>query len=217
MMKDYCSMIAADWRKSNYYDAAESPGWLQPFWRMGSDFERMFRMLDRRVLVELACGHGRHTAVILPNYSGCERICLLDVNRENVTFCEKRFAGVSAVVSVYQNSGVDFQPILDGEATAIFCYDAMVHFELDTVMSYLKDAWRVLTPGGRVLLHHSNYDKAPGAHYSDNPSWRNFMSKQLFAHIAMRSGFRVLEQVVMDWDVPQTDCLTLLEKVMNVT
>lgn len=212
-MIDYAQAINDDWRRSNYYDDAEAPGGDRSFWSDARPFERMFRTLDRRVLVELACGHGRHTAFLLrqPAYSDTGRIFLLDVNKENTEFCRERFAGVRAV-AVCTNSGHDFQPIGDGEATAIFCYDAMVHFEYDTVISYIKDARRILSVGGRALFHHSNYDKAPGNLYRDNPDWRNFMSKALFAHVAMRSGFTVLEQVVLDWTTPESDCLTLLEK-----
>lgn len=212
-VKDHVQVINDDWRQSNYYDAAESAEGDWSFWSDAKPFERMFRTLDRRVLVELACGHGRHTAYLLrqPAYADTGRIYLLDVNEENVEFCRKRFAGIPAV-AVYRNSGHDFRPIGDTEASAIFCYDAMVHFEYDTVISYIKDAMRILARGGRALFHHSNYDKAPGNSYRDNPDWRNFMSKALFAHIALRSGFLVLEQVVLNWTTPETDCLTLLEK-----
>jgi SAM-dependent methyltransferase len=212
-VKDHVQVINDDWRQSNYYDAAESAEGDWSFWSDAKPFERMFRTLDRRVLVELACGHGRHTAYLLrqPAYADTGRIYLLDVNEENVEFCRKRFTGIPAV-AVYRNSGHDFRPIGDAEASAIFCYDAMVHFEYDTVISYIKDAMRILARGGRALFHHSNYDKAPGNSYRDNPDWRNFMSKALFAHVAMRSGFTVLEQVVLNWTTPETDCLTLLEK-----
>jgi SAM-dependent methyltransferase len=210
---DHVQAINDQWRQSRYYDDAESAEWVGGFWNESKTFERMFRTLDRRVLVELACGHGRHTAFLLrqPAYTDTGRIYLLDVNEENVEFCRTRFAGIPAV-AVYRNSGHDFRPVGDGEATAIFCYDSMVHFEYGTVISYIKDAMRILVPGGRALFHHSNYDKAPGNSYRDNPDWRNFMSKALFAHVAMRSGFTVIEQVVFDWATPESDCLTLLER-----
>ena len=210
---DHVQGINDDWRQNKYYDDAESAEHIRYFWSDSGPFERMFRTLDRRVLVELACGHGRHTAYLLRQlaYSDTGRVYLLDVNEENAEFCRTRFAGIPAV-AVHRNNGHGFQPIGYAVATAIFCYDAMVHFEYDTVISYIKDAMRILARGGRALFHHSNYDKAPGNSYRDNPDWRNFMSKSLFAHVAMRSGFTVLEQVVLNWGTPETDCLTLLEK-----
>jgi hypothetical protein len=100
-----------------------------------------------------------------------------------------------------------------GKYSSLFCYDAMVHFEYDDVISYVKEIYRILCPEGRALLHHSNYDKSPGTSYAENPHWRNFMSSGLFAHAAVRSGFVVVEQQPVDWaGEAELDCLTLVEK-----
>jgi SAM-dependent methyltransferase len=207
--------IAADWRQSPYYAAAEQDQWLDMFWVPSSPFRGLFDTLDRHHLVELACGHGRHTARLIQDGldRSCEAITLIDVNAENVEFCRERFHHFP-LVSVLKNDGSDFAPLPDGAATGIFCYDAMVHFEYDAVMSYLKDAFRVLAPGSRALFHHSNNDKAPGTHYLTARHCRNFMSKNLFAHVAMRAGLTVIEQMVMDWghSDKDLDCLSLVEK-----
>jgi len=41
------------------------------------------------------------------------------------------------------------------------------------------------------------------------------MSQALFLHAAQRAGLDVIESVIMDWDAPQTDCLSLLEKKIS--
>ncbi|GAC1347467.1 MAG: hypothetical protein NVSMB18_32510 [Acetobacteraceae bacterium] len=209
--------IAQEWRDNAYYGNAEAPDWLEPFWSETSAFRRMFQQLDPTTLVELACGHGRHTAEILasPVLRQPHTITMLDVNEENVAYCRARFARESRV-KVIRNNGLDFTPVRDGQASAVFCYDAMVHFEYDCALSYVRDAYRILAGGGRALFHHSNLTN-PGVKWTENPHWRNFMSKALFAHVAQRTGFRVLEQSVQDWGkaderVPEIDCLTLLEK-----
>jgi SAM-dependent methyltransferase len=137
---------------------------------------------------------------------------IMDVNEENVNPCRERFSDIS-FVHPSVNSGYDFQPLKEQSATAIFCYDAMVHFEYDAVISYLQDAYRILVPGGRALFHHSNYDRSPGTEGAANPHWRNFMSRNLFAHVAIRSGFRIVRQCLLDWDdMRKIDCLSLIEK-----
>lgn len=209
--------IAQEWRDNAYYGNAEAPDWLEPFWSETSAFRHMFKQLDPTVLVELACGHGRHTAELLasPALRQPQSVTLLDVNEENVAYCRARFAGERRV-TVIHNNGVDFAPLRDGQASAVFCYDAMVHFEYDCALSYLKDAYRILAGGGRALFHHSNLTN-PGVKWTANPHWRNFMSNELFAHVALRTGFHVLDQRVLDWGkaeecVPAIDGLTLLEK-----
>lgn len=210
--------IARDWKTTDYYDKAESDAWTDPFWKPGTPFRRLFERLDTTSTVELACGHGRHSARLLNmkrDRTALQSLVLLDVVEENALHCKGRFSDVSGV-SVHTNSGYDFHPVEDGSVSAIFCFDAMVHFEYDAVFSYLQDASRILQHGGRALFHHSNLDKYPGSDYRNNPHWRNFMSKNLFAHAAIRSGLHVLEQVTMDWDEARNlDCLTLVEKASD--
>lgn len=208
--------IAQDWKDTDYYNKAESDAWTDGFWKRGTQFRRLFDKLDTTSTVELACGHGRHSARLLSaNRDQTQSLILLDVVEENALHCKERFSDVS-IVRVHTNSGYDFHPVENEFVSAIFCFDAMVHFEYDAVFSYLQDAFRILRPGGRALFHHSNLDKYPGSDYKSNPHWRNFMSKNLFAHAGNRSGLRVLEQVTIDWDkVRDLDCLTLVEKLLD--
>lgn len=209
---DYKSQIKSDWSAAPYYDLAEAS--LFPFWTEGHPFPRLFATLDLTDLVELACGHGRHAAHIR-NYYAFGRMTLIDVNQSNIDFCRHRFADDKRI-SFLVNSGSDLKPLADAAYSAVFCYDAMVHFEYDDVFSYLEEIARVLRPGGRALLHHSNNDKQPGARYSENPHWRNFMSTRLFAHVAMRKRLVVVEQNVVDWGGEAAlDAVTLLAKPVD--
>ena len=45
-----------------------------------------------------------------------------------------------------------------------------------------------------------------------NPGGRSFMSKKIFAHLAYRNGFEIIDQTVIDWSVPKLDCITLVRK-----
>ena len=90
----------------------------------------------------------------------------------------------------------------------------MVHFEMLDIFSYLKEIYRVLSNGGRALIHHSNQHTDP---FSDSfvgaVHARSFMSKELFAYFSHRTGFKILRQEIIDWcDMKGLDCLTLLEK-----
>ena len=193
-------VVKEAWVGSPYYDDAEN--WTFLFWEERFPFRRYFESLDVTRCAELACGHGRHAEQ--------------DVLEENVAFTQKRI-GMFAQASVMLVSGSDFQPIASETLTAIFCYDAMVHFSPDIVLSYLVDAARVLVPGGRALLHHANLyapdTGKPGHHYGNNPNARNHMTLALFEFFAQQAGLRILQTEAMRWgNIPDTDRITLLEK-----
>jgi ubiquinone/menaquinone biosynthesis C-methylase UbiE len=206
--RDYRDEIKKDWDHAHYYELAE--GYMDVFWNDGSVFRKYFEMLDLESVVELACGWGRHSDYARAHYQP-GTITLVDVLGSNISRCRQRFAGDDRYHFVV-NSGSDLCGLSADTYSAVFCYDAMVHFEYDDVFAYIREIHRVLRPGGRALLHHSNYDGRPGSAYSQNPHWRNFMSAALFAHVAMRTGFRVVEQHKLDWGDKELDCLTLLEK-----
>jgi cyclopropane fatty-acyl-phospholipid synthase-like methyltransferase len=120
--------------------------------------------------------------------------------------------GGNPAISYIVNKGADFDGIADGSQTAVFSYDAMVHFELSDVAKYLVETFRILRRGGMALYHHSNAAFNPGATWSDKPGGRNFMSADIFAHLAMRAGLRVVSQNIIAWGVQNLDCLSLVKK-----
>ena len=168
----------------------------------------MFNHLDSSIILELACGHGRHSEQMK---SWSNQKILMDINQANIDFCIERFAG-DPRCTLLVNNGYDCRPLGDSSCTAVFCYDAMVHFDSEIVFSYLRDIFRILKPGGRALLHHSNYTGNPGGDYRGNPHWRNYMSQSLFKHYSKKSGLNIIDSVTMNWgdDNPDLDCLTLI-------
>lgn len=206
--------IANDWKSTRYYDAAENKDAQLIFWKEESPFFEMFQKLDLSHVVELAVGHGRHVDHYLDR---AEKITLVDVNEENINFCKDRFQS-QPNIEYLVNSGSDLQEIEDSSVTSIFSYDAMVHFDLSDIARYLEEAYRILVPDGMVLFHHSNYSKAPGQWYSLNPGSRNFMSADIFKHLAITSGLKVIEQRIIDWSGQNDlDCISLCKKIRPAT
>lgn len=122
------------------------------FWGEDSVFRRKFETLDLRRVIDLGCGHGRHTAQIIDRAG---HVTLVDANPRCIEVCRKRFDGCENV-SFVLNSGFDLVAIPSGSVTSVFSYDAMVHFEPMDVIGYINELSRVLTTGGRALLHYSN-------------------------------------------------------------
>jgi hypothetical protein len=96
--------------------------------------------------------------------------------------------------------------------THVYSFDAMVHFDLEIVLSYIAEFARVLKPTGTAFIHHSNFTRNPGAPFQDNPHWRNFMSDTIFRHCSIRNGFDILEQKVIDWAGQGIDCITVMRR-----
>lgn len=209
-LKQIADDVGNDWICGPYYELAEDERWINTFWGPESPFRKMFDLLDSAIVLELACGHGRHSEQMK---SRDNKKILMDINQANIDFCVNRFAG-DPRYRLLLNNGIDCRPLGNASCTAVFCYDAMVHFDSEVLFSYLRDIFRILKPGGRALLHHSNYTGNPGGDYRNNPHWRNFMSQSLFQHYSRKAGFQILESVTMKWgdDYPDLDCLTLVSR-----
>lgn len=205
------------YKVSPYFAEAEpimSLLWDRLVWPMIHD-------ADFSSVVDLAAGHGRNSALLKDL---ARHLYIVDINRECIDACKMRF-GDAANITYLVNDGVSLHEVRTGSVSLLYCFDAMVHFDSDVVRSYLVEAARVLKPGGRAFLHHSNYTGSPGGDFWLSPHGRNFMSKDLMAHYAIRAGLSIRRQDVIDWgwrfgpnwtlkgyDNPELDCLSLLQR-----
>jgi SAM-dependent methyltransferase len=201
--------IGRDWKSSPYYDGAEKRmerQWREMVWPFLTGLQEVG--IDFSTTVELAAGHGRNSAKLLP-LAG--KLHLVDINSENVAFLRERFAS-DPKVEYHINNGYSLPFIDVHKASFIYCFDAMVHFDSDVVRAYLREFARILVPGGHAFAHHSNYVGNPGGDPHRNPAWRNFMSQELFIHYACKEGLSVVRQKKIDWQWDGTfiDCFTLL-------
>lgn len=211
IVKSYRNMVA-DFhieQMDDYFDSAESESSLSLFWNEDGNFKKLFNKLNTNKIVELACGRGRH----VPKYKDkSEEIMLVDILEKNIDYCKKRFVGENNI-QYYVNNGYNLEELPDSHYTALFTYDAMVHFEMIDIFEYLKETRRILVNGGRALFHHSNNTEDYKITFSTGTSGRNYMSKSLFAYLANRAGLEVIEQQVIDWGKEKDlDCITLVEK-----
>lgn len=205
--RDFCAFFHLE-GMDQYFDSAESNAGISVFWGENSPFLNMFEKLDLDNVIELACGRGRH----VPHYlHKAGTITLVDILQKNIDICKTRFKDEKGIC-YYCNNGYNLNELESEKYTALFCYDAMVHFEMMDIYEYLKDIYRVLVSGGRVLIHHSNNTSDYKASFANAPHGRSFMSKDIFAYLAYRCGFKIIEQKEIDWGVENLDCISLLQK-----
>ena len=207
-LREWCAYHHAKHNEKWFLDA-ESESEVAIFWDKDSVFSQLFRKLDLTNVIELACGHGRH----VPYYTDMAgMVTLVDILEESMIICRERFKDIHNI-KYYKNNGYNLEELPANCYTALFTYDSMVHFEMMDVYEYLKDIYRVLIDGGRVLCHHSNYSDDYKADFAHAPHARCFMNKKIFAYLAHRAGFKILEQRVIDWHgTKNLDCITLIEK-----
>jgi SAM-dependent methyltransferase len=179
------------------------------FWAPDSLYRKKFDQLDLGVVVELACGVGRHTAMVAPI---CEVVWATDTSADAIAEVAARFKDASNVRPLLVSGDSSLGAIETGSVDSVFTYDAMVHFEMLTVASYLTEISRILRVGGLALLHHSNYASNPEGRFTANPGWRNYMTADLMRHLASRNGLSLLDQTIIKWSAPESDALTILEK-----
>lgn len=207
--REYCAFFHID-HMDDYFERAENA--LNTFWDDNSPFYKVFQKLDLDNVIELACGRGRHVPMYVDK---ARHITLVDILDKNIEFCKNRFSDYSKI-SYYKNDGFNLRELKSGQYTALFTYDSMVHFEMLDIYSYLIDIYRVLENGGYALFHHSNMhsDYKMSFENAGNPGARNYMSKDLFAYMAYRAGFEIIEQRIFDWSLPEMDCITLVRKAL---
>ena len=166
--------------------------------------------IDYSSTIDFAAGYGRNTRKLLD--AGAEHVTMVDVNPDCVAHLINDFPRdrTTAVLT----DGTSLSHLKTAAFTFLYTFDAMVHFDLEIVMSYIPEFARVLRPGAYAFVHHSNYTANPGGDFRENPHWRNFMSAAIFKHIAVRSGFDVIQQETFRWGEPDIDCITVLYRKM---
>jgi ubiquinone/menaquinone biosynthesis C-methylase UbiE len=168
--------------------------------------------IDFSHTLDLACGRGRNSEALSRL---ARRMTLVDVNPENIAACKARFNQRPAFTFIL-NNGYDLGSVNARSVTFLYSFDAMVHFDFEIVMAYVREGFRILAPHGYGFIHHSNYTASPGASFENNPHWRNFMSRELFAHLCIKAGFVVEDQRLLDWGgVTNLDCLTVFRKPLE--
>jgi SAM-dependent methyltransferase len=123
---------SADFPYFAKYDTADA---TDPFWKPGTLFARAFRQLDLACTLEIACGTGRHSARIVDKVGA---LYMIDTSPDALAVAKARFSEYPHVQVLNPSDGESI-PLDACLVTAVFCFDAMVHFEATTVANYLSE------------------------------------------------------------------------------
>lgn len=108
--------------------------------------ERLLSTVPKKegIMLDVACGLGA-TSRYLTNYYPAENIIGINISDDQIRHCAEKLPG--ARFEVMRAEDLAFE---DESIDNIICIEAAFHFE--TRLDFLKEAHRVLKPGGRILL-----------------------------------------------------------------
>jgi SAM-dependent methyltransferase len=139
-------------------------------------------------IVDLGCGCG--ALVQFLQESGYRKVLGVETSPGQVEFAHQ--LGVSSVVNG------DLVPFLRNSATEVFdvviVFDVIEHFCKDEVLEIMDQAYRVLRPGGRLIVHVPNAEGIFGSRIF----WSDFTHEMAFTREGLRqltcaSGFSSVE------------------------
>lgn len=199
-------------RKGGYYASAEE----SMSWQWELLIYPVIKHFDFKSVLELAPGHGRNTN-LLRQYA--QEITLVDVNKTCIDACYKRFGNETegCKFNYAVNDGSLLPMVTDSSITTIYSFDSMVHFDKTIVREYLKEFKRILAPGGKGFLHHSNYGAiAPNSDWAKNPGNRSDVSAEIFKAYAEETGLMVVSQklhgLAEGRSIEGLDCVSVIQQ-----
>lgn len=101
-------------------------------------------------LLDLGCGGGRFTPVLLPK---CSNLIAADTSANMLKLMQEAYPQEDRIyyklLDGFGLNGIDFESV-----DRIFCFGVFVHLQQWDIFHYIMDISRVLKPGGKALVHH---------------------------------------------------------------
>jgi len=116
------------------------------------------------VVLEIGAGVGRVGAMLAPL---CKEWIGSDVSENMVRHMRRRLAAHSNVRAVTTN-GYDLSPIASQSVDLVYCTVVFMHLEEFERYGYVAEAFRVLKPGGRMLVDNVNLMSDEGWEFFQN-------------------------------------------------
>jgi SAM-dependent methyltransferase len=141
---------------------------------------RLLALQQDQVLLELGCASGEHTVRLAPKV---RRAIGLDFSPDAIRLARERAAREGSAAEFVQGDVADLAVFADGSVDRVLAMDLVEHVPDDVLSAMLRECFRVLRPGGRLVVY------TPSAsHYVERMKAADFILRQLPGHIAVRDG-----------------------------
>jgi ubiquinone/menaquinone biosynthesis C-methylase UbiE len=161
--------------------------WNYGYWREGTKSQRqacenlMEKLLGfvskQGTILDVACGKGATTRYLLKYYKS-DNIVGINISEKQLRLCRKIVPGCTFLLMDAAHLGFD-----DNSFDNIICVEAACHF--DTRDKFLREAYRVLKPAGRLVLS----DPILSLRSSVQPPANYLQTTSAYKQVCLRAGF----------------------------
>jgi ubiquinone/menaquinone biosynthesis C-methylase UbiE len=171
------------------------------------------------VILEIGPGAGRFTEVLLPK---CKRLIAVDTSETMLELLRERFPGDDRI-EYRHSTGRGLEDVPDASVDAAFSYGVFVHLQHWDIFNYLLELQRVLRPGGKAIIQHSNTlsERGWAVFRSEVPRQLNrhklpftftVNTPELMRELVARAGLECLDTLT---EIVRRDCITLMRRPVS--
>jgi ubiquinone/menaquinone biosynthesis C-methylase UbiE len=142
---------------------------------------------DSRIL-EIGPGAGRWTQHLITR---AKHIILVDLTPKCIEICRQRFRDFKNI-EYFVNDGKDLGFIQSNSIDCIWSWDVFVHIQSEDTRHYVKQFSRILSAGGKGIIHHSKKGRS-------RTGWRSDMTAKSMKQHCNEYGLKVIKQFD-SWD-----------------